>query len=93
MIYVLYSSTGSYEDYRETAEYYFTNQSDAEKVLEKLLTFNEFLLQRTKGLEYWTADRIIETAYRKIGVSTYIDDGISWFIKPLKCGDKLECLR
>ena len=93
MIYVLYSSTGSYEDYRETAEYYFTNENDAEKVLEKLLAFNEFLHKRTEGLDYWTADRIIETAYRKIGVSTYMDDGISWFIKPLKCGDELECLR
>ena len=32
MIYVLYSATGLYEDYRETAEYYFTNKHDAEKV-------------------------------------------------------------
>ena len=93
MIYVLYSSTGSYGDYRENAEYYFTNEHDAEKVLQKLLAFKEFLLQRTKGLDYWTADRIIETAYRKIGVRTYVDEGIGWFISPVKCGDKLECLR
>ena len=91
MIYVLYSSTGSYEDYRETAEYYFTNENDAEKVLEKLLAFNEFLHQRTKGLDYWTADRIIETAYRKIGVIKFMGDPVGWFIKPLKCGDNLEC--
>jgi hypothetical protein len=72
MIYVLYSFTCSYEDCRETTEYYFTNQSAAEKVLQKLLEFYEYLLERTKGLKYWTADRIIETAYRKIGVRTYM---------------------
>ena len=93
MIYVLYSATGSYEDYRETAEYYFTNEHDAEKVLQKLLKLNEFLAQRIKGLKYSTADRIMETAYRKIGVRTYTNDFIGWFIRPLECGDKLECLR
>jgi len=93
MIYVLYSATGSYEDYRETAEYYFTNEHDAEKVLQKLLNFNKYLNERTKGLDYWTADRIIETAYRKIGVRIYMDDGISWFTRPVKCGDELECLK
>jgi len=93
MIYVLYSSTGEYEDYRENVEYYFTNESDAQKVLQKLLEFKEFLHKRTKGLKYGTADKIIETAYRKIGVVTYMGDSIGWFIKPLECGDKLECLR
>ena len=93
MIYVLYSSTGSYEDYRETAKYYFTNQSDAEKVLQKLLNFTRYMEDRTEHLDYWKARRVYEVAYRKIGVSICIDDGISWSIRPVKCGDKLECLR
>ena len=94
MIYVLYSSTGSYEDYSETAEYYFTNEHDAEKVLEKLLAFNRYIADRTKHLDYyWKAIRLYEVAYKKIGISVYIDDGISWFIRPVKCGNTLECLR
>ena len=93
MIYILYSATGIYEDYRETAEYYFTNKSDADKVLEKLLDFDKCVVDRIQHLDYWKARRIHEAAYRKIGVSTYIDDGISWFIRPVECGDELECLR
>ena len=93
MIYVLYSTTGTFEDYRENPEYYFTNEHDAEKVLEKLLKLNEFLRQRTKGLKYSKADRIIEAAYKKIGVITYTNDFIGWFVRPLKCGNALECLR
>jgi hypothetical protein len=93
MIYILYSATGAYEDYSETAEYYFTNEHDAEKALEKLLAFNKYVLDRSNHLDYWKARRLYEVAYRKIGVSVYIDDGISWFIKPVKCGNTLECLR
>jgi hypothetical protein len=93
MIYILYSATGSYEDYRETAEYYFTNEHDAEKVLQKLLTFDRYLVDRSRHLDAWKAIRVHEAAYRKIGVSAYIDDGISWFVKPIECGNTLECLR
>jgi hypothetical protein len=93
MIYVLYSATGSYDDYHETAEYYFTNEHDADKALEKLLAFNKYVVGRIQHLNYWKAIRVYEAAYRKIGVTSYIDGGISWFIKPLKCGNTLECLR
>jgi len=94
MIYVLYSATGNYGEYREDAEYYFTNEHDAEKVLQKLLDFDEYVSNRIKHLDYWKACRLHEAAYRKIGVSSYITDmEISWFIRPLECGDKLECLR
>ena len=93
MIYVLYSSTGVDEDYRETAEYYFTNKSDAEKVLEKLLNFDKHIAERGLHLDYWKVRKIYEVAYKKIGFTAYIDDGISWFVKPLECGDKLECLK
>ena len=93
MIYVLYSATGCYEDYRETAEYYFTNEHDAEKVIQKLLEFNRYIADRAKDLDYWKAIRLYEVAYRKIGISVYIDDGISWFIRPVKCGNSLECLK
>ena len=93
MIYVLYSATGCYEDYSETAEYYFTNEHDAEKVLEKLLEFNRYIADRTKHLDYWKAIRLYGVAHKKIGVSGYRDDSISWFIRPVECGNKLECLR
>jgi hypothetical protein len=93
MIYVLYSATGSYEDYSETAEYYFTNKNDADKALEKLVAFDKYIVGRIQHLNYWKAIRVYETAYRKIGVTSYIDGGISWSIKPLECGGKLECLK
>ena len=93
MIYILYSATGTYEDYSETAQCYFTNYTDAEKALQKLLNFNKYLNERYEHLDYWKTVRLYETAYRKIGVSVYIDDGISWFTRPVKCGDELECLK
>ena len=93
MIYVLYSSTGSYDSYRETAEYYFTCKETADSVLEKLTDFDECLVSRLKHLDYWKYVRLYKAAYRKVGVAGYIDDGMGWFIKPVKCGDKLECLK
>ena len=93
MIYILYSASGSYDEYCETAEYYFTNKSDAEKVLEKLLNFDKHIAERGLHLDYWKVRKIYEVAYKKIGFTAYIDDGISWFIRPVKCGNTLECLR
>ena len=93
MIYVLYSATGLYEDYRETAEYYFTNEHDAQKILDKLLEFEKYIIDRSKHLDYWKAKRVHEAAYKNIGVSTCIFGSLGWFIRPLKCGNTLECLR
>jgi len=93
MIYILYSGTGKYEDYVERAHYYFTSKKDADKVLEKLLEFDEYIHNRFKHLDWWSYRRVYEAAYEKIGLSAYVDGGLNWFIRTVKCGDELECLK
>ena len=89
MIYLLTSSTGEYEDWRETIHGYFSNRELAENKLKEIKDFDELIFKRFKnksGKYYYDVYDFQRKCYHKFGIRAYIDysTGISWGIKEIK---------